>query len=587
MSRAPELRPPRLGPFLDQLREALVDLSESRLTRCLLDHARTLPPDQRQPFLEIFTTSARSGSGSRDETLLDDVDTLIEQLQEGEFYDTWEWDPEIYGKRAWGDESWAPRIDALFERAGQSFAGGDLERAAEAYRRLFEAFELDTYEGGPMFSGASSPPDMLDTDLAEAQARLARSVYETTEPSHRATALLGVVEHTVWHIDLNVGLLPAIEDARDGPLPDLESFLLAWIDVLEGARRPESDWSSWESMRRALLREATLLHGGIEALAALARRSKDLDAYLDWSQEEAQEGNLLEAVVALGEALEGLSKPAHRADVADRLATLAALTSEQELAFCSRRLAWRLAPTAWRLRSLAQAALEGAAEPGDRFVTLMGEELEDQRAGELQLDEACAGLVEIFAGDLEAAARRLEKAPAVGWSNAHHPGRWVFPVLLLAGAGAHEPPVDTILEGLWAGLDGIHRGHAFDLLAQDTASRWVDEAVGVRPPEPSSLGDLAAMALTLTPPEAEDRQSLLGTCRTVTLARARHIVSNQFRRAYDHAAAVATACAEAFILAGATEEGRGLLEQLRDEFPRHSSFRKSLRDHEGWSVILS
>lgn len=583
--RHPNPRPPRLGPFLDQLREVLADLSRDRLTQCLLDHARTLPANQRKPFLEFFTIEGEDSPG--DKTLLPDIEALIEELQEGEFIDGWGWDHEIYDERPWGDESWAPRMDALFERAGQSFAVGDFERAAEAYRRLFEAFELDTHDGGPMFSGALSPPDMLDIDLVEVQARLARSVYETAEPSRRAAALLRVVEPTVWYIDREVGLLRAMEDARDGPLPELESFLPDWISVLEGAEHPGSDWDSWESRRRALLREATIRHGGIEAIAALARRSKDLDAYLDWSRHEAQEGNLLEAVVALGEALEGLSKPAQRADVADRLATFAALTDQQELALCSRRLAWRLAPTAWRLRSLAQTALEVSPDPAEGFAGLMKEELQDQRSGELQPNEACAGLVEVFARDLEAAAQRLAKASSVGWSDAGHPGRWLFPVLLLAGAGAHEPPVHTILEELWQGLDGIHRGYAFDLLAQDAASSWVGEAVGVQPPEPSSLGDLAAMAVTLTMPEKEERQELLDACRTVTLARARHIVSNQFRRAYDHAAAVATACAEAFILAGAPEDGRGLLEQLQDEFPRHSSFRKSLRNHEDESAILS
>ena len=105
--------------------------------------------------------------------------------------------------------------------------------------------------------------------------------------------------------------------------------------------------------------------------------------------------------------------------------------------------------------------------------------------------------------------------------------------------------------------------------------------------EPLALSDLVTAALLQHPPDERLRSALLATSRDMALGRARHIVSHQFRGAYGRAAAVAAAAAEAYVLAGAEDEGHALVEGLRREFPRHSAFKRALAAHEDRSAVLA
>lgn len=600
-SERDERRPLRLAPFLESLRERLDGLSSEELTRRLVSHARTLEPRDREGFLEIFSTpavpavgpggAAEGGAGSSgvpggraataDEELLADIDALIEEARAGAFYEGWGWDDEIHDEWGWGDESWAPRMDSLFDRAGLALLEGDLELAAEAYRRLFRAFEIDEEE--PAFPGASESYDLLESDLTEAQARYARAVYETAPSGGRPSALLAEVRRTEHLIDWKVGLLRAMEDAREGALPDFEGFLAGWIDALEGATEETDSLFDWESSRRTLLREAVRRQGGAAGLAGLARRSGDPKAFLEWSEMAAREGDLAQAVEALGEGLDGVSKPRPRAGLADRLATLAGATAQWELALSTRRLAWRLEPTRRRLRDLAQVALDlfGGDEELER---LMRAELRALQEGDYRAGSDCAGLLEVLAGELDVAERRLAAAPSVGWSSHDHPGNAVFPVLLVAGAGLHQPPEGTVLAELWSHLDGSHREWWHSL--KDQEEREALAAIGMTSVAPPELSDLVSALLLRRVAGDGQRRAFLETCRSVALGRVRHIVSNKFRKAYDRAASATVACAEGFALAGWPDEGRLLVEGLRQEFPRHSAFKRPLEAHEAHSSVL-
>jgi len=596
-----ERRPLRLAPFLESLRVLLDGLSSEELARRLVSHARTLEPRDREGFLEIFTAPAVAGVGpvgpdraaeggtavpggraaAADEVLLADIDALTEEARAGAFFEGWGWDDEIHDQRAWGDESWAPRMDSLFDRAGLALLAGDLELAAEAYRRLFRAFEIEEEE--PVFPGASDPHDLLESDLTEAQARFARAIYETAPAGGRPSALLAEVRRTDHLIDWKVGLLRAMEDAREGSLPDFDGFLAGWIEALEGSEEETERPFGWEASRRRLLREAVRRRGGATGLAGLARRSGDPEAFLEWSEVAAREGDLAQAVEALGEGLDGVSKPHPRAGLADRLATVAGATAQWELALSSRRLAWRLEPTRRRLRDLAQVALDlfGADEDLER---LMRAELRALQEGDYRAGSDCAGLLEVLAGELDVAERRLAAAPSVGWSSHDHPGGAVFPVLLVAGAGLHQPPEGTILAELWSHLDGSRR-EWWDSM-KDQEEREALAAIGVASVAPPDLSDLVSALLLRRMPGDGQKRAFLETCRSVALGRARHIVSHKFRNAYDRAASAAAACAEGFALAGWPDEGRLLVEGLRQEFPRHSAFKRSLEAHEVRSSVL-
>ncbi|MFQ5792302.1 MAG: AMMECR1 domain-containing protein, partial [Acidobacteriota bacterium] len=54
------------------------------------------------------------------------------------------------------------------------------------------------------------------------------------------------------------------------------------------------------------------------------------------------------------------------------------------------------------------------------------------------------------------------------------------------------------------------------------------------------------------------------------------IVSNQYRKSYDKAAMVITACAEVLRLRGNDKEAGSLLNDVRNRFPRHRAFQAEL-----------
>lgn len=582
MSASASRRPPRLAPFLEQLQSRLDELSRQQLVERLLDHARTLKSDHRRAFLEIFLDGGGRQEREEDSDLLADVDELTEKVRAGGFMQGWGWDPALREERAWGDESWAPWMDTLFNRAADAFTQGQLGLAAEAYRRLFETLELD--EEQPRLPGALDPLDMLGTDLEEAAARCLRAVYDSTPPAERPAALLEGVRSVGSWLDPDTGLLRAMEDARKEPLPDLEGFVPGWIGALE--RAAESGLSSfWEADRRVLLREAVERAGGRRGLAELARRTKDRDAYLEWAQSHAREGDLQAALRALGEALDHLTDPRERAGVADRLASLAALAEQWEPALSSRRLAWRLAPSRHRLRHLAGTAL---AAPGgeELLVDLVDEELRELRGGSLVVDGGCAGLLEILAGDFDAAERRLAQAQTLGWSSEDNPAPDLLPFLLVAGSGRPRPPGGTLLGNAWEQIGGLSSHGYDDWSDHEEAEEWVAEAVGQPPPEPPALSALAAARLAGSIPDESRRTRLLAACREVALRWVREIVGGKLRGAYDSAAATVVVCAEALVLAGAPAAAADLLNGLRDEFPRHVAFQRALDEAEAGSALL-
>lgn len=146
------------------------------------------------------------------------------------------------------------------------------------------------------------------------------------------------------------------------------------------------------------------------------------------------------------------------------------------------------------------------------------------------------------------------------------------------------PPGGTILAELWDELDGV-RWSGWNPL-EDEAVEWVGGTSERASTKPPALRDLVSAALLRSAADEERRKGLLGTCRAAALGRVRRIVSNTHRSAYDRAAAAAVACAEGFAFAGWSEKGRLLLAGLREEFPRHSAFKRSLADHEARSSLL-
>lgn len=575
-----------LAPFLAELAARLRALPAAELHARLLAHAEQLPADQRAGFLALFTgeppAPTRRRASRRDgKRLLADIDAFVDRIRSGAYVDGWGWDDELREERAFGDESWAGEMDELFDQAAAVFLAGDLELAHQAYGRLLEAFSLD--QEPDTFCGPDPPTLMVDTDLGEAKARYLRAVYETTPLAGRAEQLEADI-HELDHIAEPVSLR-AIAETRPAPLPDLQAFLPDLIEILQG--RLDSDWAQQE---RRLLAEAAVLLAGTDALAGLARRPGPQQPALfeHWIGALEREGRTGEAAAAAREALATLGAHGEgTARIAERLARLLDARQDAEAVLDARRRAWRAAPSRTRL-----LALHAAATLAGRTGQVLGEEADllDTTPGELAASMisgqrlACELL--LLAGRVEPAVARLQAADPLGWSGPTHPGAVVLPWLLVAATGK-PAPAGTLLADQLREIDHVDRWGAYglpdlddtdlDLDDADTvAASLAPDAASKREHPSPSLSALLAEGLARGVGAAEDRARWLGIAQALADARVAAIVDAKHRGAYQRAAALLVACAEALALAGRQAAAAELVTTVRDRYPRHVAFRREL-----------
>lgn len=287
-------------------------LSAEELRALLVTHAERLPARERAPFLDIFFAAPADGSAEPavDEPLLAEIDAFAARLRSGAYLEGWGWDDGLHEERAYGDESWADEMDALFGGAADCFLAGDLELAREAYGRLLSLL-ADEEEG---FCGPTTPDEMLETDVGEAKARYLRARYETVSLDERAERLAGDVSRLAW-VGGNA-MLRQIADTRRAALLDLEAFLPRWI-AWAGAD---------ERLGAELLIESVELGGGSDGLAALAgeRGARQPEIFVAWCDALAREGRLEDAAAACRQALAALDPQGEtRAVIGERLAGVA------------------------------------------------------------------------------------------------------------------------------------------------------------------------------------------------------------------------------------------------------------------------
>jgi hypothetical protein len=594
---------PGLGPFLKTLEDRLSALSPDEIREALLAHAERLPGRDREPFLAIFPPPGRRAAAERHrpvasdpaDPLLRDIERFVDKARSGDFVEGWGWDDDIHDERAFGDESWAQDLEDLFVDAGEAFVGGDLALAREAYGRLLHAFLLE--EDMTAYPGPLPASDMVETDLGEAKARYLRALYETTPPPDRVPHLVAEVRALRY-----IGppaTLRALVEARRPPLPDMESFLPAWIAGL-GSMAGEVPGFGTEARR--LLREAVELQGGTDGLADLARQQgqDDPEAFLAWMTALLRDGRTGDAIAAAREALDRLRlRGETRARIADTLARLSTGQGDPDLSLRARREAWRAAPSTARLVDLYGAAVdrgrldEVMADEADLVEADLAEaqvapEGAGQRHGQKPpFDRRVACGLLLLAGRVDRACAVLMAAEPLGWSHGRHPGPVVVPYLLAAGSG-HGAPDDgcPVLRDLYGAMDEQlgAAGYAYVdalgvVIAVDRDPGSDDAPVSDDAPDgsmPPGLSTVLAGYLARQAPTPEEQQRWLDAGKAAVEARTAVVVEGQHRGAYDGVARLVVACAEALALAGGSREGARSLDEARARYPRHYGFRRAL-----------
>jgi hypothetical protein len=185
-------------------------------------------------------------------------------------------------------------------------------------------------------------------------------------------------------------------------------------------------------------------------------------------------------------------------------------------------------------------------------------------------------LLHLLGGEIDEAISLAERAPAVGWSGGEHPAPVVIPYLLCAATGGAEPASATALADLWRGIDASEPALTmWDLDTDEDA--FDDEGEGEGPAarskaRPVRLTPFLRNLLQQRPPDPERRERFLKAAWNIAKQRVKAILEKKHRRAYERAAALVAAVAEARIVAGESEKGHSLLEDIRRQYSRYHAF---------------
>jgi len=567
-------RPLPLGVFLSALIERLAAMPTDELRSAVIDFASSLPPRERQPFLEQFGAPPPK-PGDETAALLADLEVLEEEAAatgEPEWGELDEW----HDRYGFGldDETvepdWGPALADLLAAAGDLFLGGHTATAVEAFRRLFRVAGNAVADG--WWLG-------LDDDLAvEAAARYLRSTWAQAKDGAEAEALgLALIEVSTVVRPASLSL-DAASAAAPIPLRELGRFVTDWIAALERlAASPENGGWAHE-----LLLDAVASTTGIDGLLALARQGgvRAGDAWLAAVDQARREGDMGAAARAAAEGLSAIGRGPQRAVLAERKAVLAANAGDDEGALEGWLEAWRSAPTRDRLLCTLHASRQNQTDAHTVAV------LADESDG---LPDATRAVLLSLAGEFDAALKVASAKPANpsrrGWAPAGTDAAPVaVPVALGAGADAAnaERFADTVLAGLLGGVDrvlGLGDWHR-DLGGHERDS----------PPLPSHGLTLAELLTDeLRQHELPDgaRRKLLNQGTRLASSAIDLIVGPKDRRRYNVAATYAIAVAEATALTAGSEAGDSAADRFAAQYPRHTAYRHELDEARRRSPLLS
>jgi hypothetical protein len=110
-------------------------------------------------------------------------------------------------------------------------------------------------------------------------------------------------------------------------------------------------------------------------------------------------------------------------------------------------------------------------------------------------------------------------------------------------------------------------------LGDEPEDAWPDMSLK---PRPVRLTPFLQAQIGQQPVEPEQRARFLKVAWSIAERRVKDILNKKHRRAYERAAMLVGAVAEARTLAGTPESGRGLLANTRQQFSRYSAFTREL-----------
>ena len=560
-----------LKTFWDAVEQRLAVCSAEELRAVVRALALATPATEWQAFLHTIQPMAETTPvvppAPTSETLLMDIAALADELQAAiEEAEVWD---EYHEEDSLGPyEEFVAPLTALFDRAAAAFAGGHMTLARAAYYNLFATL---TYEDD--YGRGVRAEHLPDVAVNEAGARYLRAVYETESPAQRPAGLfVAMLQVCTWLSDAHPRLDDIIQISPPA-LPDQEQFFLDWIAFLRTQGDPEAD---------AWLREAVRLAQGTAGLETLARTEgvQRPRAYLDWCAALAAEGQQHAVLAAAHEALRTLPSPLPiRATVADYLCAAAthlhdtaALCFGRWEAFVAKptlaRLldVWEVTPAgADRTRQMSQAAQhiqDTLSNLPAQGISVWADDIERP----VWPDKSVLAHAYLLAGDWGAAHQLAAPEQVLGWSSSYNPQGLVVSCFLVQMSGLLPRQLPLNLTQLWH----------WELQNSTGFVAWHSTDTG----EASLLTRLQRAYMEYLPEASltsKQQAEMLAWCLDVAQRRIDAIVSNQHRGSYDKAALLLAACAELLRILGKAQEAVGLLDEVRQRFPRHRIFQTELQ----------
>jgi hypothetical protein len=514
-------------------------------------------------------------------------------------------------------------LSHFFGVANQLFLSENLKDAYSVFKALFAIFtpapededdleDDDTEKGELIYQHDPYIPDPTPyanfedgnyypgSSLREERARFCRCAYESASLKKRPEMLAEAMEITkpVSTAEFKpyqgpVPLLIDVENAGLESLSDKAAFLPAWLDLL----------SYYDNDRaQVLFMEAIYMQEGIDGAARLARlwKEKQPRAYLFWMHLLRDRMDWKGVIEAGAEALTAVAAAGDlRAQIARELIEAAeaaddpgrVLQGKREY-FCS--LPGESSLIEYLKEADRQKLIDEVLTDALTYLASLHHGNKDHRFEPLILR------ILLMKGDLSSIFRSVESP-----GEAHHVYRVemngaLFAAVLAALAEGNVDKAAAIqlllrenfgpknlysryLGAAWT-FSGNYSGNSAGNLAGNLAANFA----GHFAPEADDYLLQAILRGLKAHPILTDavRKTCLAWADSYGRARIHSIVSNQNRYDYNTAAVILCALAECYTLSGSPKQGAGIIREFRnDVYPRHSSFRKKLREIMAQSFI--
>lgn len=548
--------------FTEEYSRLLLSYTVDDLRLILISMANEVKPADRREFINklLMKTKQVHQLERADERILDEIQSLLEEIEE-QANEEPEWngydDEDSLGEYA----QFIPSISSLFNKIETLFDHGQYKLARQAYKALFVVFEMEDDYGRSI-----QLYDIDDLDRDEVRARYLRSIYLSEKPDNRVKSLLDTMQQFEQS---DYTARPNLQDVIDisvDPLPDFTEFLKEWMQITQKESEPQFD---------AWFREAVFLLEGTQGLERLAKLegAKRPRVFIDWINTLIDSKNYSKALDAVTFALELFPKNQPiRAAIGDLKAFCGEQLQQKDILFDGEWISFEAKPDLSKLIGIynqtklseRQFLMHKAVEIIKTYKQTMNgycsKKHWERDSIETPSNPNNSLLMHayLFSNQFEQAFKLAKEGQALGWSSASNP-QPVFLAYCFVKI-TNQPIIQlpnslrTFLNNVLSNSNEVHSNELENQLINNLEKGYQE-------------------LMSLADPLSDE---IISWCVIAAENRISAIVSNQYRGAYERAALLTAACAEALKYRSQSQASE-FYQRIKNKFPRHTAFQAELR----------